>query len=56
MTLYIANIIVIYKEVHFIFLDVPTDCNSQHVSYEEIEMKQIVHLPSELIENNCTNH
>ena len=48
---------------NFIFLDVPTDCNSQHVSYEEIEMKQIDMLcnpayavPSEVIENNCTDH
>ena len=47
-----------YTKVHFIFLDVPTDCNSQHVSYEEIEMKQIDMLcnpayagPSEVIEN-----
>ena len=36
----------------------PTNCNSQHVSYEEIEMKQIDMLcnpayavPSEVIEN-----
>ena len=47
-----------YKELHFIFLDVPTDCNSQHVSYEEIEMKQtdMLHnpayaVPSEVVEN-----